>query len=97
MWSLRPDNFSASEVQTVLAMLRILDNPYQDIPMAAVLRSPLVGLDEEEMAQIRVENPECSFAEAAMHAMQDATEGALYDFSPECIVSCGKKSGSADP
>ena len=34
--------FSASEVQTVLAMLRILDNPYQDIPMAAVLRSPLV-------------------------------------------------------
>ena len=72
--------FSASEVQTVLAMLRILDNPYQDIPMAAVLRSPLVGLDEEEMAQIRVENPECSFAEAAMHAMQDATEGALYDF-----------------
>ena len=32
------------------------------------------------MAQIRVENPECSFAEAAMHAMQDATEGALYDF-----------------
>ena len=72
--------FSALEVQTVLAMLRILDNPYQDIPMAAVLRSPLVGLDEEEMAQIRVENPECSFAEAAMHAMQDATEGALYDF-----------------
>ena len=47
-------------------MLRILDNPYQDIPMAAVLRSPLVGLDEEEMAQIRVENPACSFAEAAM-------------------------------
>ena len=61
-------------------MLRILDNPYQDIPMAAVLRSPLVGLDEEEMAQIRVENPECSFAEAAMHAMQEATEGTLYDF-----------------
>ena len=72
--------FSASEVQTVLAMLRILDNPYQDIPMAAVLRSPMVELDEEEMAQIRVENPECSFAEAAMHAMQEATEGALYDF-----------------
>lgn len=47
--------FSASEVQTVLAMLRILDNPYQDIPMAAVLRSPMVELDEEEMAQIRVE------------------------------------------
>lgn len=72
--------FSALEVQTVLAMLRILDNPYQDIPMAAVLRSPLVGLDEEELAQIAVEEPECSFAEAALHAMQKATEGMLFDF-----------------
>ena len=32
--------FSAVEVQTVLAVLRILDNPRQDIPLAAVLRSP---------------------------------------------------------
>ena len=72
--------FSALEVQTVLAMLRILDNPYQDIPMAAVLRSPIAGLDEEELAQIRVEEPDVTFAEAALHAMQEATEGTLYDF-----------------
>lgn len=72
--------FSATEVQTVLALLRILDNPYQDIPMAAVLRSPIVGLDEEELAQIRVEEAEVSFAEAAFHAMQNATEGALDTF-----------------
>ena len=72
--------FSATEVQTVLALLRILDNPYQDIPMAAVLRSPIVGLDEEELAQIRVEEAEVSFAEAAVHAMQNATEGALDTF-----------------
>lgn len=44
--------FSASEVQTMLALLQILDNPYQDIPMAAVLKSPIVGLDEEELAEI---------------------------------------------
>lgn len=72
--------FSATEVQTVLALLRILDNPYQDIPMAAVLRSPIVGLDEEELAQIRVEEADVSFAEAAFHAMQHATEGELYTF-----------------
>ena len=72
--------FSATEVQTVLALLRILDNPYQDIPMAAVLRSPIVGLDEEELAQIRVEEADVSFAEAAFHAMQNATEGALDTF-----------------
>jgi len=72
--------FSASEVQTVLAMLRILDNPYQDIPMAAVLRSPLVGLDEEELAQIRVSDPTVSFAAAALKQMQEATEGPLAEF-----------------
>ena len=44
--------FSATEVQTVLSFLKILDNPYQDIPMAAVLKSMIVGLDNEEMAEI---------------------------------------------
>lgn len=72
--------FSATEVQTVLGMLRILDNPYQDIPMAAVLKSPMAGLDEEELAEIRVNAADGSFAEAAMTAMQNATEGALFTF-----------------
>ena len=63
--------FSALEVQTVLNMLRILDNPYQDIPMAAVLKSEIVGLDEEEMAQVRVRDESVPFAAAALAAMQE--------------------------
>lgn len=46
--------FSAVEVQTVLSFLRILDNPRQDIPLAAVLRSPMAGMTDEELAQIRL-------------------------------------------
>ena len=72
--------FSALEVQTILSYLRILDNPYQDIPMAAVLKSPIVGLDEEELAQIRVSDPTVSFAAAALKQMQEATEGPLAEF-----------------
>lgn len=72
--------FSAMEVQTVLSMLRILDNPYQDIPMAAVLKSPIVGLDEEELAQIRISDETVPFAAAALGQMKTSTEGALYDF-----------------
>jgi ATP-dependent helicase/nuclease subunit A len=53
--------FSTVEVQTVLAMLRILDNPRQDIPMAAVLRSPVVGMTDEEMAAVRLGNREEPF------------------------------------
>ncbi len=44
--------FNTVEVETVLAMLSVIDNPMQDIPLAAVLRSPMVGLSDEEMAWI---------------------------------------------
>lgn len=72
--------FSALEVQTILSYLRILDNPYQDIPMAAVLKSPIVGLDEEELAQLRVSDPTVPFAAAALKQMEEATEGPLAKF-----------------
>ena len=45
--------FSAVEVETMLAYLSIVDNPHQDIPLAAVLRSPAGGFADGELAQIR--------------------------------------------
>lgn len=47
--------FAATEVETMLSLLRVIDNPLQDIPLAAVLRSPIVGLREAELAQIRIQ------------------------------------------
>ena len=44
--------YSAVEVETVLSFLAIIDNPRQDIPMAAVLRSPLFSFTDEELGQI---------------------------------------------
>ncbi len=58
--------FSAFEVQTALNLLKILDNPRQDIPMAAVLASPIVGLTGEELAILRVQFPEEKFYQAVM-------------------------------
>ena len=72
--------FSAIEVQTVLSFLKILDNPYQDIPMAAVLKSPIVGLDNEELAEVSLTEGVASFSEAALKQMENATEGKLYRF-----------------
>lgn len=46
--------FEATEVSIMLSLLKTIDNPYQDIPLAAVLRSPIVGLDEEELAKLRI-------------------------------------------
>lgn len=46
--------FEALEIMVVVNVLRIIDNPYQDIPFASVLRSPIVGLTENELAAVRL-------------------------------------------
>ncbi|AIQ48787.1 ATP-dependent helicase [Paenibacillus sp. FSL R7-0273] len=46
--------FQATEVEIALSLLQIVDNPSQDIPLAGVLRSPVVGLTEEELAAVRL-------------------------------------------
>lgn len=45
--------FEATEVAIMLSVLKVIDNPFQDIPLASVLRSPVVGLDANELALIR--------------------------------------------
>ncbi len=49
----RTGYFSAPEVVTLLNVLKICDNPRQDLPLTAVLRSPVLGLSAEELAEIR--------------------------------------------
>jgi len=56
--------FQAVEIQTMLSLLMIIDNPRQDIPLAGVLRSPLVGLSLEEMTRIRLTLPDGDFYDA---------------------------------
>lgn len=56
--------FQATEIRTMIALLQLIDNPYQDIPLAAVLRSPIVGLKENELVLIRLANKETSYYEA---------------------------------
>lgn len=46
--------FEATEVETVLSLLKVIDNPRQDVPLAAVLRSPMVGLKGGDLAKIRL-------------------------------------------
>jgi ATP-dependent helicase/nuclease subunit A len=45
--------YQAAEVSDLLCLLRLLDNPLQDIPLLAVLRSPLVALSAEELVEVR--------------------------------------------
>ncbi|WP_411747942.1 helicase-exonuclease AddAB subunit AddA [Psychrobacillus psychrotolerans] len=56
--------FEAIEVLIMLHTLRTIDNPYQDISLASVLRSPFVGLTESELALIRLTAPKEPFYDA---------------------------------
>ncbi len=70
--------FSAAEVRIVLSYLQILDNQLQDIPMAAVLRSAIGELTDEELAQIRLAGDRCgagSFYECAKAYVREQESG----------------------
>ena len=63
--------FSALEVVTVLNYLQVCDNPLQDIPLAGVLRSPLVGCTAQELAVIREEASEGMLYESVLHFLDE--------------------------
>ncbi|HVU27730.1 MAG TPA: UvrD-helicase domain-containing protein [Verrucomicrobiae bacterium] len=46
--------YDSSEISDLLSLLQLADNPLQDIPLIAVLRSPLVGCSLDELAEIRL-------------------------------------------
>ncbi len=49
------------EIQTIMSLLKIIDNPMQDIPLVTVLRSPIVGFTDNELVLIRMERKNMSF------------------------------------
>lgn len=55
--------FNTTEVKTVLSLLQIVDNPLEDIPLLAVLRSPIGDFTEEELIEIRLMDGEGYFYE----------------------------------
>lgn len=71
--------FSATEVEIMLSLLRVIDNPHQDIPLAAVLRSPIVGLTEPDLAQIRIAYPSLPFYQAVHQYAAEQTGEASWE------------------
>ena len=67
--------FAAQEVQTMVALLKVIDNPRQDIPLAATLRSPLVGLTAEELANLRLHRPYGDFYDSLRLAARKESGG----------------------
>ena len=66
--------FAASEVQELLNLLRVLDNPRQDVPLFGVLKSIFGGFSEEEIARVRSGRRRGSLYEALKRAAGEETE-----------------------
>ncbi|MGC7872033.1 helicase-exonuclease AddAB subunit AddA [Desulfosporosinus sp. SYSU MS00001] len=72
--------FAAHEVEIILSLLKVIDNPHLDIPLAAVLRSPLVGLNGLELGKLRMILPDGDFYEAlALAAWSSFSEETLSE------------------
>ena len=69
--------FDAAEVRTILSYLTVLDNPRQDIPLAAALRSEIGRLDDRELALIRTCSRDTSFYDSVLRYMECGEDEAL--------------------
>ncbi|WP_300529195.1 helicase-exonuclease AddAB subunit AddA [Peptacetobacter sp.] len=56
--------FDTIEIKTIVSLLKVIDNPMQDIPLLAVLKSPICNFTPEELIDIRIVNRNVSFYEA---------------------------------
>ena len=73
----RDGYFEAQEIQLLLSLLQIIDNPEQDLPMAAVLHSGLVGLDANELGALRLTGDGSLWSVMPLYSEQDQDERLL--------------------
>ena len=79
--------YDSTEISDLLSLLQLLDNPLQDVPLLAVLRSPLVGLSLDELAKIRASSDERLFWTALrqFHRGAGTSEKPLVSSSTEAV------------
>lgn len=81
----REGYFSALEVGTMLDYLRVLDNRRQDLPLTAVLRSPIGRCTDEELAKVKSEFPDVRFFEAVEKYRTEGEDENLRRKMEQCM------------
>lgn len=76
------------EVGVIVSFLSIIDNPRQDVQLIGVMRSPLFGFSEEELAQIRLLDRKASFYDAARMSPSDKVQAFLRGLDDLRMLSC---------
>ncbi|MCI8363759.1 MAG: helicase-exonuclease AddAB subunit AddA [Eubacterium sp.] len=66
--------FETREISLMVSLFQIIDNPRQDIPLAAVLRSPVFGFSDDELAQLRGKYKNMDFYDSLLHFVDSQEE-----------------------
>lgn len=65
--------FETEEIQVILAVLKIIDNPNSDIPLVTVLRSEIGGFTDNELVEIRLASKNTTYYQA-LREIEDSKE-----------------------
>lgn len=70
--------FTSVEISTIMSALAIIDNPHQDIPLIAVLRSPSFLFSADELSAIRAASRRGDFCTALVAAAEENEKCARF-------------------
>jgi ATP-dependent helicase/nuclease subunit A len=89
--------YESTEITDLLSLLQLLDNPLQDLPLLAVLRSPLVGLTLDELAQIRLVHRQGHFWTALQRFRVEISDFRFQISNAESAVASGRLAEPGTP
>ena len=70
--------FDSIEVKLLMSLLAVLDNRRQDIPLLAVLRSPLFGFTDETLSRVRAGEKKAALLDCLLHARETEPKIAAF-------------------
>ncbi|MFD0897130.1 helicase-exonuclease AddAB subunit AddA [Loigolactobacillus binensis] len=88
--------FQTTEVQIMMALLSVIDNPYQDIPLVSVLRSPIVGLNENDLAFLRINQRTGDYYQAVLDFKQNFVPFDAPEFQQQLYNKIARFFGQLD-
>ena len=75
--------FESIEIRTIMSLLKVIDNPMQDIPLIALLRSPIMSFSAEDLTNIRLVDKDKYFYENIISISKK-----VFDCEKELIEKC---------
>ena len=75
-----PEYLDSIEIQTIINLLKVIDNPMYDIPLVSVMRSQIGGFSDNDLIKIRINNDKTTFYESLINYKEDDLKEKINKF-----------------